>query len=114
MLRARLIAVFPGRLAVNPHHIPGGLDVRLEVDVWVVAFRTPDQRLRAAGAGDPDGRMRLLEWRLKGVHHPELVVLPLPAKRPRRCPRLDDQLVGFLETLAVIYGVAVGRPGLNA
>src|SRR5206468_8949042 len=85
-----------------------------EGHVGVAASAGPHRRLGARGAGDPDGRMWLLQWQAPGVHVAEVVVPAFPAKRPGIRPALQDQIVAFLEALAVVYGVRVGPPGLHA
>ena len=66
VLRAGFVAVFAGRLGVDGHHVLGALRVGLQVDVGIVVFGGPDQRLRAAQAGNPDRRVRLLDGPLEG------------------------------------------------
>ena len=84
------------------------------VEVGIVPLGAPYDRVGAAGAGNPHRRVGFLQRYLEGVHHSEVVVLALPAEGARRCPRLENQVVGFLESLPVVHGVGIGGPGLGA
>ncbi len=52
--------------------------------------------------------MRRLQRQRPGVHHAVVIVVALPAEGPALRPRLDDQVVGFLEALAVEGRVDAG------
>ena len=55
--------------------------------------------LCAGGAWQPDGR-RLLDGARPDIDIAVIVVLTLERKRARTCPGLNDQVVGFVHTLA--------------
>ena len=114
VFRAGFVADGAGVLGVDFLHVLGGLYVGFQEDVGVVMLGAPDQRLRAAGAGNPDRRVRLLHRNLEGVDHAEVVVLALPAPGAGFGPGLHHQVVGFLEPLAVEKRVGVGRQALDA
>src|SRR6266566_3951410 len=73
----------------------------------------PDHALWAAGAGEPDVRVRLLHGQHPGVHRPIVVVLPLIPEGARGGPALDDEVVGLFEALAVLRGVDATLEGLH-
>src|SRR5262249_6609077 len=55
-----------------------------------------------AGAGNPDRRMRLLDWSRPKVHHAELIMPAVPGENVPRRPGLDHQGQRFAETLALL------------
>src|SRR5262245_65102314 len=55
-----------------------------------------------AGAGNPDWRMRLLDWSRPKVHHAELIMPAVPGENVPRGPGLDHQGQRFTETLALL------------
>ena len=65
-------------------------------------------------AGDPDLRVRGLVRARPRIHVAVLVVLALPAERARSRPRLDDEVVRFLEALPVERRLRVVRDALTA
>ena len=114
VLRPRFVAVFPRRFGVNRLHILRPLGVGFQENVGIVALGAPDQRFRAARAGDPNRRMRLLQRHLEGVDHPEVVMVALPAEGPRRGPGFEHQVVGFLKAFPVVQRVGVGSQAFHA
>ena len=65
-------------------------------------LRGPFHRFDAHRRWDPDLRMRLLERLGPGIHVAILIMFALPAKRPRCCPGLDNEVVGLLKALSII------------
>ena len=59
-------------------------------------------RAEAAHAGNPDGRVRLLNRPRPQVHHRQLRVLPVVGERLARLPRLQDQVVRLVVALALL------------
>src|SRR5262245_65932616 len=55
-----------------------------------------------AGAGNPDRRMRLLDWSRPKVHHAELIMPAVPGENVPRRPGLDHQGQRLTEKLALI------------
>src|SRR5207249_6656502 len=80
-------------LPVELEKLARDLERYQEGHVGVAASAGPHRRLGARGAGDPDGRMWLLQWQAPRVHVAEVVVPALPAKRPGIHPALQDQIV---------------------
>ena len=114
VLRPRLVANCAGVLRVDFLHILSGLNVGFQEDVRVVMLGAPDQRFRAASAGDPNGRMGLLHRHLERIDHPEVEMLALPTPGAGLRPSLHYEVVGFLEPLAVEQRVGVGGQALDA
>src|SRR5215472_17341196 len=79
----------------------GGGDGGAERDVGIALTRRPDDGLLAEHARNPHARMRLLQRHRPRVDHAVLVVRALPAEGARLRPRADDQVVRFLEALAI-------------
>src|SRR4029453_8071726 len=90
----------------------GRVDGGAERDVRGTLLRRPDDRLLAEHAGDPDSRVGLLERYRPRVDHAMLIVGSLPAEGAGLGPRLDDQVVRFLEALAVENRVYAGGGAL--
>ena len=67
------------------HHVELGVRQR---DVRVAALGHEADRLQAAGARDPDGRVRLLQRPRPDVDVAEVVVLALEVERAGLGPRL--------------------------
>ena len=67
----------------------------------------PAHCLDADGGGYPDLRMGLLVGAHPGVHVSVVVVLALPAEGSGVGPCLDNEVMRFLESLAVEYGRGV-------
>src|SRR5262249_29258085 len=114
VLRTRLVANFPCSLSVDSHEIQRDLRIGLQINIGVVVMSAPDDGLGASHARNPDGWVRLLQWALKGIHYAKLVVFTLPAKRAGRCPGFNDEIVRLGKPLAVMSGVGVRRPTLDA
>src|SRR5262249_56034103 len=85
-----------------------------EWHVRVPALAGPHRRLWAGAARRPDRRMRLLQGQAPRVDVPEVVVASLPAEGPRLRPAFQDQVVTLLEAPAVVDGIRVGQPGIDA
>src|SRR5215472_10968009 len=79
----------------------GGGNGGAERDVGIALARGPDDGLLAEHARDPHARMRLLQRHRPRVDHAVLVVRALPAEGARLRPRADDQVMRFLEALAI-------------
>src|SRR5262249_24388546 len=92
----------------------GRLDGGAERDVGVALLRGPDDRLLAEHAGNPYPGMGLLQRHRPRVHDAMLVVRAFPPERAGLGPGLDDQVVRFLEALAVESRVDAGRELLLA
>src|SRR5689334_23748068 len=58
--------------------------------------------------------MWLLQRALEWIDHTELIVLAFPAKWTWCSPRLDDQVMRFAKTLAIVDRVSIGRPGFDS
>src|SRR5215470_15145393 len=108
VLRARRVARLRRHGIVELPDLLGGGNGGAEGDVGIALARRPDDGLLAEHAGDPHARMRLLQRHRPRVDHAMLVVCALPAEGARLRPRADDQVVRFLETLAVEGGVDAG------
>ena len=70
--------------------------------VRVVPSGAELHRLQAARARNPDRRVRLLQRARPRIDVAHAVVLAAEGERPRSGPRLDDQIVRFVELLARI------------
>src|SRR5262252_2649958 len=108
ILRARGVARLRRHGIVQLPDLLGGGDGGAERDVGIALTRGPDDGLLAEHAGDPHARMRLLQRHCPRVDHAMLIVRALPAERALLRPRADDQVVRFLEALAVESGVDAG------
>ena len=113
MLRAGLVAGLQGGVDVDLFQPLSGLHDRTQVHVRVSVLRCPDNALRAAGAREPDVGPWLLHGQHPRVYHAILIVLSFVAERARLGPALDDQVVGFLETLPVLGGFDSGLKSLD-
>ena len=71
-------------------------------------------RLDGAGAGDPDGRVRLLVGARPHVDEAEVVVLALEVEGPGLRPRAHDQVVGLAVPFAHERGVDLVGVRLDA
>src|ERR1700693_4727113 len=67
----------------------------------------PSNRLGAKGAGNPHLRMRLLIGQRPRIHMAIVKMFALIAPGTGPGPRLDDEVVGFLEVLAVVSRIGV-------
>ena len=76
-------------------------------------LRRPDDRLRAARAGKPHRRVRLLHRHHPRIDHPVRPVLPFPAERAGRRPALHNQVVGLLKARPVFRGRVAGVQRLH-
>src|SRR5215831_7586134 len=114
VFRPRGVARLRGHGVVEGPDLLGGVDGRAERDVRIALARGPDDRLLAQHARNPHARVRLLQRDRPRIYHPVLVVRALPAEGARLRPRADDQVVRFLEALAVEGGVDAGRELLLA
>src|SRR5262249_5288660 len=76
-------------------------------NVGIAMFRTPPDRLRAQHARNPNRRMGLLIGQGPGIHMPVMEMLALIAPGARSRPRLNNEVMRFVEVLAVISGVGV-------
>src|SRR5580700_11912689 len=108
VLGARLVAGLERDLVVKLPDLLGRLDRGVERDVGIALLRRPDDRLLAQDAGNPDARIGLLQRHRPRVDDAVLVVLALPAERPLPAPGGGDEVVRFLETLAVERRVDAG------
>src|SRR5262249_38212319 len=114
VVRGRRPSYLGGALTVELEELAGDLERHQERHVRVAAPARPHRRLRARRAGDPDRRMRPLQRQAPRVHVAEVIVLTLPPERAGLGPALEDQVVALLEALAVVHGVGVGPPLLDA
>ena len=92
----------------------GGVEGAAENEIGDPLLGGPADGLGAEDAGRPDRRMRLLQRQLPRIDDAQMVVLALPAERAGHGPGLLDEVEGFLESLAVIGGIGVGRELLDA
>ena len=108
------VAVAPGaidRFPIAPHDVRSRLVAEVaQESVHVVVLGDPLPGFHAAAAGDPDGRMRLLDRPRPDVDVAQLVELAVEGERLRLGPRLDDQVVSFAVLVAQRdRGLAVGE-----
>src|SRR5215467_4456177 len=103
-----------GALPIEIEQLARDLERHQERYVRVAAAAGPHRRLWAGGAGNPDGRVWLLERQTPRIDVAEVIVAALPAERARLRPALQDQIVALLEALAVVDRIRVGPPGLDA
>ena len=90
-----------GPLPIAVHHLLRPLvAVIAEVGVVVVVLQAEVPGFDAAAAGNPDGRVRLLQGPRPDVHVAQLGVLAVEAERFRARPRLDDQPVRLVVLVA--------------
>ena len=101
MLRARLVARFPGAVAVVLERLLGRSDLRRQHDVGVATLGRPFDSVATHHAGNPDRWMRVRVRPRPGIDVAVLVVLAFPAEGTRRRPGLDDEVVRFLVALPV-------------
>src|SRR5690349_13055043 len=92
----------------------GGIEGTAEDEIGDALPRGPADRLRAQDAGRPDRRVWLLQWQLPRIDDAQVIVLAFPAEGSGHGPGLLDQREGFLEPLAVVRRIGVGRELLNA
>ena len=97
-------AIRVGVFATFRHPVPEALHdflrpfvaVVAQVRIHVVVGETKIPRLDAPPTGNPDGRVRLLQWPGPDVDVPELRILPVKTKGLGARPGLDDEAVGFV------------------
>jgi hypothetical protein len=58
--------------------------------------------------------MGLLDRHHPRVDDPEMKMLPFPAEGPWSRPCFDQEVVAFLEAFAIVHGIGVRCPALNA
>ena len=114
LVRFRFPAGFVGVPAVVGEQVAGLVHPGEEGGVGVVIIGGPLDRLRAAGAWHPAGRVGLLDGQHPRVDGAVVVVLALPAEGAGSGPGLLYQVVAFLEPLAIVDRVGVVGPGLDA
>ena len=73
----------------------------------------PHHRFGAAESGEPDGRVWFLHGEDPGVDLPVVVILALVAEGARLRPALNDQVVGFLEAVTVLWRSDAALQGLH-
>ena len=112
MLRARLVTVLPRHLVVVLERLLRRLQIRRQHDVRVAVLRRPLDRIAAHDPRNPDLRVRILQRTRPRIHVAEVVVLALPAERPRRAPGLHHEIVRLLKTLPVERRLRVVRHAL--
>src|SRR5215475_7894721 len=103
-----LIAVQACRINIDRLHVDSRVGIGFQEDKRIMMLRAPLQRLGTASAGNPDGRVGFLQRCFKGVDDPEMVMGAVPAERSGRGPCLDNQVVGFLEALAIVKRISIG------
>src|SRR5215475_15901961 len=104
-------AIRVGVFATFRHPVPEALHdflrpfvpIVAQVGVHIVIGKAKIPRLNAPPAGNPDRRMRLLQWSGPDVDVPELRILAIKTKGLRARPGLHDETVGFI--------VLVPQPG---
>src|SRR5262249_40443466 len=100
--RGGLIAGLFCGLAVEIKPALGKIHWRQEGDIGITMLRGPFDGFSAADSRNPYWRMRLLERRCPRIDVAEVKMLPLPAKRARLGPGLDNQILGFLKGLPIL------------
>ena len=116
-LRRRHVVAAVGRrvLAQHVEVLLHHLELRIrQRDPRVPALRDEADGLHAPGAGDPDGRVRLLQRPRPDVHPAEVVVLALEVEGAGLGPRPHDQVVGLPVALADEGRVHLVGEGLDA
>src|SRR5262245_30691816 len=84
------------------------VDRCIENDVRIPMLCRPNNRFTTDHTRNPHARMRLLQWQHPRVNHAELIMIAFPAERPRLGPRLNNDVVSFVEAFAVECGIGIG------
>src|SRR5262249_35808303 len=101
LLRLRGVAGFFAALAEHRENTAEYIDVEIRhAHVRVAPLSDELNGLATAQAGNPDRRVRLLQRARPGIDVTEVVMLRVPDKRPRRRPRLHDEVQRLAEFLA--------------
>src|SRR5215470_12480706 len=67
----------------------------------------PLHGFRTKYAGNPHLRIRFLVRQGPGVHMAIVKMFSLIAPRTGSCPRLDNEIVGFIEVFTIVGGIGV-------
>ena len=102
MLRAGLEARLRRHFIVVGEGLHRRLQFGGEHQVGIAVAGGPGHRVAAHHAGNPDRRVRVLVGPRPRIHVAVVVVLAFPAERAGLRPRLDDEVVRFLEALPVV------------
>src|SRR5271166_4087662 len=104
ILRARLVAVLERLVGIQVPHVAGRRQRGAEAEVGMALLGAPSDGLGAQRAGNPHLRMRLLIRQCPRIYMPVVKMFALIAPRSRPGPRLNDEVVRFLEVFAVVGG----------
>ena len=113
MLGAGGEADLAGGVDVDLFEFFGEADEGAEVHIGVLAGGGPDYAFGAAAAGEPDRGMGFLDGQHPGVDDAVVVETAFEAEGAGLGPAFDDQVVGFLEAVAVFGGVDAGLEGFD-
>src|SRR5262249_2993422 len=110
LLRLRRVTGLGARFPKLTEHAAKDIHVKIRnAHVAVTPLGHEIDGLGTTNAGNPDGRVRLLEGPRPGIAVGEEVLLRVPDKRPRLGPGLDDQIKGFAKSLAAVRRIALVR-----
>src|SRR5215831_1254846 len=107
VLGTSLIAFTCRGLGIEVPQLDRGLKPRRERNVRKALLGTPCDGVWAHETRNPYGRMRFLQRQHPRVYEAKVEMLALEPKRPRRSPRLYDEIDAFLEILAVVRGIRI-------
>src|SRR5215471_6097597 len=107
VLGTGLVAFLCGSLRIEIPEFDGGFEPSRERNVGKSLPGAPCDRVRADQTRNPYGRMRFLQRQYPRVHEAKVEVLALEAKRPRRGPRLYDEIDALLEILTVVGRIRI-------
>ena len=113
VFRARFESGFTGGFDIHVAQAVGVFQQRTQVHVGMLVASRPHYALRAAESGEPDGWVGFLHREHPRVHRSIMVILAFVAERTRLGPALDDEVVGFFESVPVLWRSDSTLQGFN-
>src|SRR5208283_406740 len=101
VLRTGEVTLLRRDIAVDIPQLDGRLQAGAEAEVEIAMPRAPFDRFRTEHARNPDGRARLLIRGHPRINEAIVEILALPAERTRPRPGGEDNVMRFVEELAV-------------
>src|SRR5579863_1151405 len=114
IFRPDLVTLFRRGVAIHIPQLHRRFEERRQRDIRVTMLRAPDYGLGTEQPWNPDRRMRFLDRQAPRIDEAVVEMLALVAERTRPGPRLDHDVVGFVEIFAVKRGVRVAGELLAA
>src|SRR5215472_6170567 len=107
VLGTSLVAFLCGGLRIEIPEFDGGFEPSRQRNVGKSLPGAPYNCIRADQTRNPYRRMRFLQRQYPGVYEAKVEVFAFEAKRPRRGPRLHDEIDAFLKILSVVSGIRI-------